>query len=168
VTQAPPLVRDAAEADLPAILILHNLAIAETTARWEDKPADLAERRAWFAERRAAGLPVLVAEVDGRFAGYAGYAQFRSHEGYRYTMENSVYVVESFQRRGVATALLAELLHRARRAGVHAMVAGIDSDNTTSIALHRKFGFDVVARMPEVGRKFDRWLDLTLMQLILS
>lgn len=167
VRQAP-VVRDATDADLPGILALHNLAIVETTTKWLSEPSDLAERRAWLATRRAAGDPVLVAEVDGSFAGYANYAQFRPYDGYRHTMENSVYVVDSFQGRGVATALLTELLGRARHAGVHVMVAGIESGNTTSIALHRKFGFDVVAQMPEVGRKFDRWLDLTLMQLILA
>jgi phosphinothricin acetyltransferase len=162
------IVRDAVEADLPAILSIHNAAIAHTTAIWTDRRSDLAERRAWFVERRRAGFPILVAEVDGAVAGYASYGPFRPHTGYRHTVENSVYVDDRFHRRGIATALLTELLARAAAAGVHVVVAGIDGANTTSIALHKKFGFEIVAQMPEVGRKFDRWLDLTLMQLILD
>jgi len=83
-------------------------------------------------------------------------------------VENSVYVADRFQRRGVASALLTELIERARRAGtVHAMVAAIESSNTGSIALHKRFDFHTVGELPEVGRKFGRWMDLTLMQLTL-
>ena len=160
-----PQVRDTELTDLPAILELHNAAIAAGTAIWDTEPVDLAERERWLAERRAAGTPVLTATVAGRFAGYAGYRQWWPKAGYRHTMENSVYVAAGHRRSGVASALLAELLARARASGVHAMGAAIESGNVASIALHRNFGFQVVGELPEVGRKFDRWLDLTLMQL---
>ncbi|WP_280505012.1 GNAT family N-acetyltransferase [Nocardia farcinica] len=160
------VIRDATEDDLPAILALHNENIAHSTALWDVELADLADRTAWFRDRRAAGMPVLVAEVDGEFAGYAHYGQFRPKVGYRYSVENSVYIAERFHRRGLATALLGELVERARTSGrVHAMIAAIESGNTASIALHERFGFVEVGRMPEVGRKFGRWLDLTLLQL---
>ncbi|MEC3953032.1 GNAT family N-acetyltransferase [Nocardia sp. CDC153] len=159
------LVRDARESDLPEILVIHNNAIAETTAIWDTELADLDERKAWFASRTGAGHPVLVAEIDGKVAGYASYGQFRPKSGYRFSVENSVYVSDIFQRRGVATALMNALLERARRGGVHAMIAAIESSNRTSIALHEKFGFTIVGQLPEVGLKFGRWLDLTLMQL---
>ena len=162
------LIRDAVPADLPEILTVHNAAIADTTAIWDEEQVGLADRKAWFDQRTGAGLPILTAEIDGRVAGYASYGPFRPKSGYRYTVENSVYVAEGFHRRGVATALMAELIERARRGDVHAIVAGIESSNTTSIALHAKFGFTVVGVMPQVGVKFGRWLDLTWMQLLLA
>ncbi|MBY6367109.1 GNAT family N-acetyltransferase [Rhodococcoides corynebacterioides] len=162
------LIRDTVRADLPEILFVHNAAIADTTAIWDEELVDLAEREAWLAGRRDAGMAVLTAEIDGRVAGYASYGQYRPKSGYRLTVENSVYVADGFLRRGVATALMAELIARARTDGLHAMVAGIESTNSTSIALHKKFGFAVVGVMPQVGVKFGRWLDLTWMQLLLE
>jgi L-amino acid N-acyltransferase len=164
----PAIVRDAAESDLTAILAIHNTAIAESTAIWDTEPADLANRSAWFHQHTDAGCPVLVSETDGRIAGYASYGPFRPKFGYRHTMENSVYLADGFHGQGIATLLMTELLARARSAGVHVMVAGIEAGNTVSIALHKKLGFQTVGQMPEVGRKFNRWLDLTLMQLILD
>ncbi|MBF6175546.1 GNAT family N-acetyltransferase [Nocardia blacklockiae] len=162
------LVRDARPDDLPEILVIHNDAITATTAIWDTETVELEERQAWLRDRRAAGYPVLVAEIDGAVAGYASYAQWRPKSGYRQSVENSVYVAEGYRRRGVATALLAELLDRAGRSGsVHAVIAAIESANTTSIKLHERFGFRIVGELPEVGQKFGRWLDLTLMQLTL-
>jgi len=162
-------IRDAQVTDVPAILRIHNHAIAETTAIWDTEPAGLDERLAWLRNRTAAGRPVLAAEVDGELAGYASYGPFRPKSGYRYTVENSVYIAERFHRRGIATALLTELLTRARAAGdVHAMIAAIESRNQGSISLHESFGFRTVGVLPEVGRKFGRWMDLTMMQLTLD
>jgi L-amino acid N-acyltransferase len=160
-----PTVRDAIEADLPEILAIHNAAIAQTTAIWDDDPVDLDERLAWWRIRTATRFPVLVAEDGGRVAGYASYGPFRPRSGYRHTVENSVYLADDSSGRGIGTLLMTELVARARACDVHAMVAGIESGNTASIALHRKLGFRIVAEMPQVGRKFNRWLDLTYMQL---
>ncbi|MBF6330246.1 GNAT family N-acetyltransferase [Nocardia transvalensis] len=162
------VIRDAREEDLAQILVIHNAAIAETTAIWDTEPVELDERLTWWRGRTAAGYPVLVADIDGEVAGYATYAQWRPKSGYRFCVENSVYVADRFHGRGVATALLTELLARARRSGtVHAVIAAIESENTTSIRLHEKFGFRTVGVLPEVGHKFGRWMDLTLMQLTL-
>ncbi len=161
------IVRDAQPRDLPEILVIHNAAIVDTTANWDDEPTELPAYTEWFEQRRAQ-FPFLVAEIDGRVAGYASYAQWRPKTGYRHTVENSVYVGADFQRRGVASALLAELISRARTAGLHAIVAGIESGNLGSIKLHEQFGFRIVGQLPEVGTKFGRWLDLTLMQLSLD
>ena len=161
-------IRDAVPADLPEILAIHNAAIDTSTAIWDTELTDLAERTRWFEQRATDGHPILVADVDGQVAGYASYGQWRPKSGYRQTVENSVYVADAFHRRGAATALMAELLDRARHAEIHVMVAGIESANHVSIALHERFGFTVVGRLPEVGRKFDRWLDLTLMQLVIE
>ncbi|WP_336086093.1 GNAT family N-acetyltransferase [Nocardia sp. SSK8] len=162
------LIRDADKADLAAVLVIHNTNIAESTAIWDTDEVDLDDRLTWFADRTAAGLPVLIAEIDGEVAGYASYGAWRPKSGYRFTVENSVYVDDRFQRRGVATALLAELIARATASHrVHVMVAAIESGNTGSIALHQRFGFRTVGELPEVGHKFGRWMDLTLMQLTL-
>ncbi|MET8799629.1 N-acetyltransferase family protein [Nocardia sp. NPDC004568] len=162
-------VRAARTEDLPAILEIHNRAIAETTAIWDDEPVALDERIAWFRNRTEHGRPVLVAEVGGALAGYASYGPWRPKSGYRHTVENSVYIADRFQRRGIGATLLAELIARAEQAGdIHAMVAAIESGNTGSIALHERFGFRTVGVLPEVGRKFGRWMDLTLMQLTLE
>lgn len=158
-------IRDADKADLPAVLAIHNTNIAESTAIWDTDEVDLDDRLSWFADRTAAGMPILIAEIDGEVAGYASYGQWRPKTGYRFSVENSVYVDERFQRRGVASALLTELIARATDSGrVHAMIAAIESSNTGSIALHERFGFRTVGELPEVGHKFGRWMDLTLMQ----
>ncbi|GGN94476.1 GNAT family N-acetyltransferase [Nocardia rhizosphaerihabitans] len=158
-------IRDADKADLPAVLAIHNTNIAESTAIWDTDEVDLDDRLSWFADRTAAGMPILIAEIDGEVAGYASYGQWRPKTGYRFSVENSVYVDERFQRRGVASALLTELIARAIDSGrVHAMIAAIESSNTGSIALHERFGFRTVGELPEVGHKFGRWMDLTLMQ----
>ncbi|WP_228000944.1 GNAT family N-acetyltransferase [Nocardia australiensis] len=162
------IIRDAHEGDLPAILDIHNANIADSTSIWDDEQVELADRQTWFRTRIAAGFPVLVADVGGTVAGYASYGQWRPKVGYRYSVENSVYVAEGHHRRGLATALLTELVTRAREAGtVHAMIAAIESSNAASIALHERHGFATVGEMPEVGYKFGHWLDLTLMQLAL-
>ncbi|MBO0856697.1 MAG: N-acetyltransferase [Nocardia sp.] len=159
------MVREAVENDIPTILEIHNSAIAETTAIWDDSPVDLAERLAWWRGRVGAGYPVLVAEIDGEVAGYASYSQWRPKAGYRYCVENSVYIADRFHRRGAATALLTELLARAEDSRVvHTVIAAIETSNKTSILLHEKFGFRIVGQLPEVGHKFGGWMDLTLMQ----
>jgi phosphinothricin acetyltransferase len=156
-----PLIRDATEPDLPAIL-------AYTTAIWSITPADLAARTQWWRDRVAQNFPVLVAEDAGEVAGFGSFGPFRPHEGYFHTVEHSVYVAPDAQRRGIGTALLHALIERAVAQGKHAMVGGIDADNHVSLALHLRFGFQETGRLPQVGRKFDRWLDLVLMQKALD
>ncbi len=158
------VIRDAAEADLPAILAIHNHHIAHTTSIWRTREVDLAERRDWFAERRAKGFPVLVAERDGQFLGYASYGPFRAGDGYDGTVENSVYVAEEAQGQGVARAIMEVLLARAVADGRHTMMAGIGLPNGPSVALHRKLGFVEAGFLKGIGRKFGRRLDLMLMQ----
>jgi L-amino acid N-acyltransferase YncA len=158
------LVRAAAEADLASILAIYNDAVLNTTAIWNDTTVDLAERRAWYEARRARSYPVLVAETDGTVAGYASFADFRPFEGYRFTVEHSVYVAKSARGRGAATHLLQRLIEEARLLGKHVMLGGIAADNIASLALHARLGFVETARMPEVGYKFGRWLDLVFMQ----
>jgi L-amino acid N-acyltransferase YncA len=159
------IVRDATPFDAVGLLAIHNEAVRTTTAIWDETEVGLPDRAAWLAERLAAGFPVLVAEVDGVVAGYASYGPWRAKSGYRHTVENSLYVLASHHGQGLASALFDELIVRARTAGLHRMVAMIESANTVSIDLHARRGFVVVGQMSEVGSKFGRWLDLTIMQL---
>lgn len=158
------MIRPATEADLPSILAIYNDAVRNTTAIWNETPVDLENRRAWMQARQAAGFPVLVAETDGRVFGYGSLGDFRSFEGYRITVEHSLYVAASARGRGLGAALLTSLVDEARRLDKRAMVGGIDATTEPSLALHHKFGFVEVGRLPRVGIKFGRPLDLVLMQ----
>jgi L-amino acid N-acyltransferase YncA len=161
------IIRDAVRADMPAVRDLYNALIPTTTVAWTDTPETLRQRRAWFRRQRRRGRPVLVAEHDGAVVGFATYEDFRGAgkwPGYRHTVEQTVHVAEAHWGSGVGRALFDALLTRAGDDGVHVIVAAIDGDNDASIRFHERLGFAVTARMPELGRKFDRWLDLVLMQ----
>ena len=161
-----PEIRDATEADLPRILAITNEAIANTTAVWSFSPATLEARAAWLRERQTRKFPVLVAVDGADVIGFASFGDFRPWEGYLHSVEHSVYVAPEAQRRGAGAALLAALIGRAEALGKHAMLGGIEAGNAASLALHRRFGFQEVGRLPEVGQKFGRWLDLVFMQRI--
>jgi phosphinothricin acetyltransferase len=165
------LIRPARVSDAAGIAAILNDAILHTTASWADAPRSEEETAAWLAAKATDGLPVLVAcapDADGGgILGYASYGAFRAWAGYKHTVEHSVYVAKEARRRGMGEGLLAALIERARAAGLHVMVGGIGSENEASLALHSKLGFTEVARMPEVGRKFDRWLTLVLVQRML-
>jgi L-amino acid N-acyltransferase YncA len=151
-------IRNAIEADLPAILAITNDAILNTTSSWNVHPTTLEARRQWLADRQAANLPVLVCVIEDAVAGFGSYGTFRAWDGYRLTVEHSIYVDTTFRRRGVGRLLLAALIDHAAEAGMHVMMGVISADNEVSITLHEQFGFATVGRLPEVGRKFDRWL----------
>jgi L-amino acid N-acyltransferase YncA len=157
-------VRHATSADLPAILAITNDAILHTTSSWNIHPTTLEARQQWLSDRQAAGLPVLVGDIDGQVAGFGSYGSFRAWDGYALTVEHSIYVDAGFRRRGAGRVLLAALIDAATGAGMHVMIGVISADNEVSVRLHEQFGFAIVGRLPEVGRKFDRWLDLVLMQ----
>ena len=156
-------IRDATPDDLPAILSIYNYAVLQTTAVWSESPSDLSERQTWFAARKQHGFPVLVAEASGRVIGFSSFGDFRPWTGYRHTVENSVYVDPSFHRCGAGRALLRPLIARAVELEKHVMVAGIEASNEASLALHLSEGFSHSCRLPEVGCKFGRWLDLILL-----
>lgn len=164
--KSPPKIRPATEPDLPAILGIYNDAVENTTAIWNETRADLANRKAWFTDRTGKGFPVLVAEREG-VIGYGSFGDFRPFEGYRVTVEHSVYVAKDARGQGAGEALLNALIAEAKRMDKHNMIGGIDASNAPSIALHVKLGFEEVGRMPGVGTKFGRPLDLLLMQKVL-
>lgn len=163
------IVRAASEADLPAILEIYNDAVLNTTAIWNETQVDLANRKAWLSERQSKGFPVLVSVDDGGgVTGYASFGDWRAFDGYRHTVEHSVYVHKAARGGGIGKALMVALISKARELGKHAMVAGIESGNAASIRLHEKLGFQAVGHLPEVGTKFGKWLDLTFMQIVLD
>jgi L-amino acid N-acyltransferase YncA len=159
------LIRPAVDADLDAILAIHNDAILHSTALWTDEIVDRSDREEWLASRVAVGNAVLVAIDDGELAGYAAYAPWRAKYGYRNTVEDSVYIAGPYQGRGIGRTLLVALIEHAREAGHHVMLADIESGNVASIGLHESLGFVQSGRLREIGQKFDRWLDLTILQL---
>ncbi|MNO68546.1 N-acyltransferase YncA [compost metagenome] len=162
------VIRDANEADLPGIRDIYNDAVRNTTAIWNEIEVDLPNRRDWFAARLQQGFPVLVAEEVGEVVGYASYGPWRAFDGFRETVEHSVYVRSDQRAKGIGPQLMEALIVRARVQGLHVMVAAIESGNTASVRLHERLGFVTTGQMPQVGQKFGRWLDLTFMQLQLD
>ena len=159
-------IRTAVDADATAIAELLSAHIATTTNAWTDVPHTAATALAWCDDRET----VLVAEQDGEVVGMAAYGWFRGpgKSGYRFTVENTVHVRESHWRTGLGRQLMETLVAQARAAGKHRMIAAIDSANDRSIAFHERVGFVHVARLPEIGAKHGRWLDLVLMSLALD
>jgi phosphinothricin acetyltransferase len=165
------LVRDATFADLPATLAIYNELIETTTIAWTEHHQTLDERAAWFAEQQRRGFPVLVADDGGEVVGVTAYGDFRDSihwPGYRHTVELSIHVRGDRRHSGIGRLMIDALIERARESAVHVMVAGIDADNVDSIRFHERMHFVEVARMPETGRKFGRWLDLVVMQRVLD
>lgn len=160
-------IRSAAERDLAPILAIYNHAIEHTTAVFSYEPHTLEMRHEWFAAKQAGGYPVLVAERDGRVAGFATYGAFRPWPAYSHTVEHSVYTAPEFRRQGIARSLMNELISQARTNGLHAMIGGVVAENAESIRLHESLGFTEVAHFREVGWKFGRWLDLKFFELLL-
>ncbi len=162
-------IRDAIEADLQGILEIYNDAVQNSTAIWNDQPVDLENRRAWMAERHTLGYPLLVAASDeGHVCGYATFGPWRPHDGFRHTVEHSVYVRQGQRGAGVGRSLMTELIIRARALGKHVMIGAIESENRASVHMHQQLGFVHSGHMRQVGCKFGRWLDLTFMQLMLD
>ena len=161
-------IRAAEEGDAKVIAEIYNDAVLNTTAIWNDSTVDIANRIQWIATRQAAGFPVLVADNEHGVIGYASYGDWRPWDGYRHTVEHSVYVHTNGRGKGVGGMLMAALIERAREHGKHMMIAGIESENSASIALHKKLGFSDGGRLNQVGCKFGRWLDLTFLQLQLD
>jgi phosphinothricin acetyltransferase len=159
-------IRAAGEGDLPAINAIYNHYVTSATCTWQYEPTPAAERRVWLAAR-GPEHPVTVAMLDGEVVGFGSLGPYRPREGYRFTVENTVYVHPERQRRGIGGALLADLIERARALGHRSIIAGVSSDQPASLALHRAHGFVEVARLREVGFKFGLWLDLIFLQRML-
>ena len=162
-----PALRDAEARDLPAITALYAREVEGGTATFETTPPDLEEMSRRFVSVRRHALPWLVAELDGAFAGYAYASPFRPRPAYRFGVEVSIYVEDHARRRGVGRALLEALITRTRDRGLRHIIGAVSDSDTSaaSIALHRSLGFRDAGVYRQVGWKFGRWLDVTLMQL---
>ncbi|MEI6211612.1 MAG: N-acetyltransferase family protein, partial [bacterium] len=148
--RASPLIRLARIEDLDAINAIYNHYVLHSTCTYQETPESIQGRREWFA-RHGAPHPVTVAEVNGSIVGWGSLSPYHARSAFRHTVENSVYVDEALHGRGIGAALLRDLIERARALGYHAIIAGIDGDQTASIGLHAKFGFEQVGHFREVG-----------------
>lgn len=162
-------IRPALPADIPAITAIYAEEVLERTATFELDPPDAEEMFRRYSVLRDGAFPYLVAASDGVVAGYAYAGPFRARPAYRFTVENSIYLAPSFQRRGGGLLLLEELIARSAAAGFRQMVAVIgDSANEGSIRLHARAGFSMIGSLADTGFKFGRWLDTVLMQRALG
>jgi len=159
-------IRKAIESDLPQLLTIYNEIILNTTAVYDYEPHSMEMRRQWFHAKKEQGFPVFVAEDGERILGFSSIGPFRAWAAYKYSVENSVYVAANARGQGVGKLLLAPLIDAARKLRLHTIIAGIDATNETSLRLHKSFGFEEVAYFKQVGWKFERWLDLKFLQLI--
>ena len=154
------IIRDATAADAAPIAefwtpqILHSVVTFNSIPKTPDDVAQMIAQRPCF----------LVAEIDGTAAGFVTYDQFRGGIGYAHTMEHTIILAPEAQGQGAGRALMRAAIAHARAADVHSIFAGVSGENAGGVAFHQKLGFETVAVLPEVGRKFDRWLDLVLMQ----
>ena len=161
-------ITDAVESDFPAITAIYNDVIRTSTAIFNDAPVSVEDRVAWWKARAAQGYPVLVARDENGLAGFATFGDFRPWPGYRFTVEGTIHIDASARRKGVGGVLLEALIARAREAGKHVMVAGVDSENVASLRFLEQSGFERVGHLREVGHKFGRFLDLVFLQYLLD
>jgi L-amino acid N-acyltransferase len=161
-------VRSARADDLSKILEIYNHAVLHTTASYDYEPRSMEHRIAWFEDHQRNDYPILVAVNDAdEVIGWGSLSRFHDRMGYRFTAEDSIYVAAEHRGKGLGKALLAPLIQCARDRNLHALIGLIDAQNEASIRLHASFGFEKTGHLKQVGYKFDRWLDVIYMQLLL-
>jgi phosphinothricin acetyltransferase len=160
-------IRPAVESDLDAINDIYNHYVLHSTCTYQEELEPIEDRRRWFSHH-GEKHPVIVAEAAGKVVGWGSLTAFHPRSAYRRTVENSVYIHHQLLRCGVGSCVLRELIDRARALGHRAIIAGIDGEQAASVALHGKFHFEKVGHFKKVGFKFDRWLDVIYMELMLA
>jgi phosphinothricin acetyltransferase len=165
---AQVVIRFATEADYPHLRDIFNTEVEQATSSWEWSALSHQAWQHWVDNHTRHPYVLLVAEVGQQIAGFAGYGVFRAKAGYVTTVEDSVFIQKSFRGHGLGRRLLAALIDQARARGVHAMVAAVTRGNVASLGLHTALGFAEVGRLPQIGHKFGRWMDLCLLQIILD
>ncbi|MEO0485796.1 MAG: N-acetyltransferase family protein [Pseudomonadota bacterium] len=161
------MIRPATLGDLPAIGAIWNPAIRETAQTFNSVEKTSDDLRALYDSQRAAGYALLVVEEDA-LIGFGLYSQFRGGVGYARTMEHTLYMAAAARGKGAGAALLRALEDHARAQGAHALIGGIAGENPDSVRFHARHGYAEVATLPQVGYKFGRYMDLVLMQKILT
>ena len=162
------IVRPATLSDLPRILRIYNHAVLNLTATADYEPQTLETRTSWYEDRVSRGFAVLVAEEEGETVGWGALNPYHVRIGYRFTAENSVYVSHEHLRKGIGRAILTRLITEGRTQGLKTILALIDADNRASIDLHASLGYEQAGYLKRVFTKFDRWLDVVLMQITLE
>ena len=152
--------------DAEATREIYNIEVTGSTVTFDLVPRSLEDQLAWL-DQRSGAMAVVVAEIDGQVVGFASLSPYRDRPAYATTVEDSVYVHADFRDRGVARALLAEILDIAATRGFHAVMARIVGGHDASIGLHSSLDFEIVGTEREVGRKFGKWLDVVIMQRML-
>jgi len=162
------IIRPAEEKDIVEILDIYNWSILNTTSVYSYIAHTLEMRKKWFEEKQTANHPVFVAETANKVVGFISYGPFRAWPGYKYTVEHSVHIDKDYRRQGLAGMLLKKLIESAKQNEVHAIIGVIDAANMASIKLHEQFNFKEVGHLKEVGYKFNKWLDLKFLELVLE
>ncbi len=157
------MIRPAVKDDFPQIAKIWNQIIRDTAATFTNAEKEVAE----LVQANAAGRPFFVAEQDGKVVGFATYFPFRSGPGYARTKEHTIQLAPDARGKGLGRGLMEAVEDHARDAGVHTIWAGISSENPDGKAFHAALGYEEIAVLPEVGRKFGRWMDLILMRKVL-
>jgi L-amino acid N-acyltransferase YncA len=159
-------VRTVRAGDAESIARIYNHYVAQTTITFEEAAVAVADMRQRLDDIAAANLPFLVADAGGDVIGYASAGKWKGRCAYRFSVEVSVYIDPAHGRKGVGSALYAELFPLLRDSGIHAVIGGIALPNQASVALHEKFGLTKVAHFREVGFKFERWIDVGYWQRV--
>lgn len=162
------LIRAATVDDAEAIRAIYNVEVETSTVTFDLVPRTAAEQRRWIVDRSGAHTAIVACDDSGAVIGFGSLSPYKDRAAYATSVEDSVYVHRAHHGTGVGTALLTELVERATAHGFHALFARIVADHTASIGLHARVGFDVVGTEREVGRKFGTWLDVTVMERILT
>jgi phosphinothricin acetyltransferase len=157
-------IRDAVEADFDEITSIYNDVLTSSTAIYNDQTSTREDRIGWWKARLEQGYPVLAATDGKSVCGFGSFGDFRPWPGYRFTIEGTVHIRSGSRGQGVGRMLLEELILRARKAGKHVMIAGVDAENAASLRFLERFGFERMGHLREVGFKFDRFLDLVFLQ----
>jgi L-amino acid N-acyltransferase YncA len=160
------VLRIIAPEDAEATRQLYNAEVVASTATFDLRPRSRPEHDRWVHDHLGAH-PAVVAVVDGVVAGFAAVSPYRSRAAYATTVEDSVYVGADWRGQGIGSQLLDEVVRRAANHGFHTVIARVEASNAASVALHRRCGFTVVGTEREIGRKFGRWLDVTVLQRML-
>ena len=160
-------IRLAERTDVPAMREIFNEVLRNSNSIYRENEVTLEDRYAWFDEKIEHGFPIFGAYEGDQLVGYAGYGAWRAAQGYRKSVELTIYVDRKFRGAGFGSELMKTIIDQAKVDGHHVMIGAIDSDNQQSINFHKRFGFIETARMPEVALKNNKWLTLVFMQKLL-